>query len=137
VRIYADVFIKCVRDAAKLDDAMTKYFQDGLDDNGAARLVVRGLSSCGVCRRQMDLMERVSRTNADEIRNMFLLCGTCNFRLPVPSKGNIAPNDAMCGICQFQALSITNTETLKSHTICPKCFKYIFLEFIFISDCPG
>lgn len=41
----------------------------------------------------------------------------------LPNNGELSPIDVRCAICQFQVVQVKNTETQKTHTLCPHCFK--------------
>jgi hypothetical protein len=70
----------------------------------------------------MNLVQRGGQ-GPDAMPTTYLQCPFCNDKLLAP-RGSLtgSPND--CAICGFQVLIVLNTETNKSHNVCPKCFRY-------------
>ncbi|CEL93856.1 unnamed protein product [Vitrella brassicaformis CCMP3155] len=57
----------------------------------------------------------------------YLVCtnysNNCPTVLQLPSRGQLTAHNQRCPICHFQALSVRNEETGRSHHICPHCFR--------------
>jgi DNA topoisomerase-3 len=58
----------------------------------------------------------------EESRKRYLFCPTCTIAHAIP-RGEVQAYNHTCPICQFQVITIRNTENQKSHQVCPKCFK--------------
>jgi DNA topoisomerase-3 len=122
-----ECFRICVQEARLLDEALGKYFHEvGNDPASEYALIKRNVSACGICRNGMDLkvqaQENNTARNNRNIPSRFLYCDTCKTAIVVPKKGEFAQCEDLCPICSYQILTVTNLETQKSHTICPKCF---------------
>lgn len=119
-----ECFRNCVQEARMLDEALGKYFQ-GVGGGAANQhqLLARNVSACGVCHNGMDLKVHLSdNTAARNNPRRFLFCGSCQTAHSMPKKGELSQCEDLCPICSFQILTVTNPDTAKSHTICPKCF---------------
>jgi len=124
-----ECFRNCVLEARLLDESLGKYFRGvGHGPANQYQLVTRNVSACGICHNGMDLKVQVQdNTTARNIsgRNVpsrFLFCESCQTAHTLPKKGDFVQCEDLCPICSFQILTVTNTETRKTHTICPKCF---------------
>ena len=51
-----------------------------------------------------------------------LRCATCAADHPLPPLGDLSANAHRCPLCSFQVVTLTNSVTGKSHTVCPSCF---------------
>lgn len=120
-------FDTCVRESDKLDKAVAKYFSKaGGGDDDSFDVIQRDFSNCGNCNKPMDLkVKREQNTTANlndyTIRNLY--CNHCQQAHFLPTKGEICPHQLRCPICNFQVLTVRNTETNKEHTVCPYCFR--------------
>ena len=80
----------------------------------------RDFTTCGVCNTVMDIrVDEEEETLDNAIR--FAHCMSCKKGHKLP-RGDLQPNPVNCGICNFQAVTVTKPDG-KSHTICPQCFK--------------
>lgn len=121
-----EVYMSCVRDVSKLDDAMTKHFHDGADNamlniEANFEVILPDLSQCALG-HPMDLVLRTHGDDNDN-RQLFVHCVECAVRYSVPSKGDLSPTEHVCAICSVRVVNVLNVDTNKSHTICPKCFR--------------
>jgi hypothetical protein len=82
--------------------------------------VQRNFTTCGVCNTVMDIRVDEEEENLDNAIR-FAYCMSCKIGHKLP-RGDLQPNPVNCGICGFQAVTVTKPDG-KSHTICPQCFK--------------
>lgn len=137
-------FETVVREATRLDSAMSKYFgySSNGDSFGNRRNGYNGLpidqntyslsqsrfSKCGTCQQLMDLKVEV-QSNAqhhnpnNSLPKKILVCSSCSKTLFLPIRGELKAVNQTCVICNYQVISILNIETQKSHHVCPFCFK--------------
>nr|PIM04076.1 DNA topoisomerase family protein [Toxoplasma gondii COUG] len=146
------VFLLLKSHAAHMDTEMRNRL-GGLEDSVGRDGVtlVANFSECGKCRAPMDLKvsggprgdgsEGGGRSrrrgrggrhpstaeHTSALVNRFLVCTRlsqgCQTVLLLPPKGELAPHAVRCAYCSFQALSVTNTLTKKTHQLCPQCFR--------------
>lgn len=119
-----ECFISCRRDVLKLEEAVEKYMgradANNRNDQANMNIVSRRLSSCGKCGTQMDLKASGAQGEANTQRILF--CAQCNESNMIPSRGEISAHNHICPICNYQVLSVRNTETGKTYTVCPRCY---------------
>jgi DNA topoisomerase-3 len=119
-----ECFIGCRRDVLKLEEAVEKYMGAGANnrnDQENMNVIARNISMCGKCGNKMDL--KASGAPDDPASQRILSCAQCNQVHMVPARGDITPHAHICPICNFQVLSVRNTETGRSYTLCPMCYK--------------
>ena len=128
--VMKDVFRKCNADVKKLDEAMEKHFAHALRNNNTLHnnqqqssendaMISRSVSACGGCQGMMSLFEK---REDGSVRSRYLFCATCARKHILPKNGDVSGGQVRCAICNFQVLTILNTETTKSHSLCPHCF---------------
>jgi DNA topoisomerase-3 len=126
-----DCFLNCSREVAKLDNSMQKHFPgaaNGANADVAAnfQVVQQRFSACGRCDNLMALRIRTEANNNNSNFNTNsrqLFCSTCETSLQLPAKNELAPHEHRCPLCNYQVITVHNTETGKDHTLCPYCFK--------------
>jgi DNA topoisomerase III len=80
-------------------------------------LVRTEFSRCGNCDILMDLKSVGSGARMERA----VVCGQCGtFKLP--RNGDLSCLGVNCPICSFQVVSIRNTQTSRSHPVCPACY---------------
>lgn len=128
INLMKNCFENCVKEVHKLDRAMEKYFTSlGAGPANRYDIIHRNLSTCGKCHEGMEL--RVERAAAvpGRDKNRFLFCRHCKCAYNLPPRGELQQHEISCSICGFQALTVTNLETNKEHTLCPFCYRYVIL----------
>jgi DNA topoisomerase-3 len=125
-------FIDCNKEATKLDLSMQKHFAEEIRHGGNEAqenfdVIQQRFTACGKCNNPMILRSR-TELNANTNANFSgvtrqLLCTTCDIALSLPSKNELLPHDHLCPLCNYQVITVHNSETGKDHTICPHCFK--------------
>lgn len=106
-------------------------------------------SKCGVCNQLADLKSSVSNSSGGrgqvtsrgrsrtrgrgrgraqrhasvgrEGADRALHCTSCNQTLKLPRNGNLDRSEHDCPICRFQVISVTNSVSNSTHTVCPMC----------------
>ena len=126
-------FLTANNQAQKLDTALTKHYGAQGVVNQAQYVTRQGsFSKCGVCAEMMDLQEElvgraggngVGQGAQDGQKDRILYCKRCRKGVKLPPKGDLSPHLETCRICHYQVLSVHNSETQKTHTVCPFCFK--------------
>lgn len=83
----------------------------------ATTLITANFTRCGQCLNMCDLQQIQAR----QYPPFQLYCSTCPLTLKIPSGAHVALQH-ICPICQFQVLSVSNTERNTSYNVCPYCF---------------
>eukprot|EP01068_Selenidium_serpulae_P020823 Selendium_serpulae@DN9209_c0_g1_i1.p1 len=121
-----------------LDNEIGQHFQPmGTSAAQSGSVVSANFTKCGKCGGTMTLKNaagasrqasRGGRGAAAPRQERFLVCNKrqdgCDTLLHLPPRGDITPHQAICALCNFQVVSLTNSETKKSHTVCPYCFRH-------------
>ncbi|CDF34277.1 unnamed protein product [Chondrus crispus] len=68
-------------------------------------------------RRRAQAHASVRQEGADRA----LDCIPCNKTLKVPRNGNLERSQHECPICRYQVISVTNSTSNSTHTVCPMC----------------
>lgn len=80
-------------------------------------------STCGGCGGKAALKYGPTTAGSSR-RDRALYCTTCAASHILPFHGNLDAHNHVCPICNFQTLSVTNTERNTSHYVCPFCFSH-------------
>lgn len=80
-------------------------------------------STCGDCGGVAALKYGPTAAGSSR-RDRALYCATCAASHILPFHGNLDAHDHVCPICNFQTLTVTNTERNTSHYVCPYCFSH-------------
>lgn len=80
-------------------------------------------STCGDCGGVAALKYGPTAAGSSR-RDRALYCATCAASHMLPFHGNLDAHDHVCPICNFQTLTVTNTERNTSHYVCPYCFSH-------------
>jgi DNA topoisomerase III len=95
---------------------------------GALAVLQVGFTTCGRCAGAMDLMQEAGDGHGGGGRTGYLRCQRCTpnlmLRIPFHPASQITPTQHRCPLCQFFALSVTNTERGTSYTVCAYCFTH-------------
>lgn len=124
LREMKECFKCCRRDVGKLEEAIEKYVTGATNPNHhqtTMQLIGQNFSKCGKCSNYMDLRANGHQNEQGYLRG--LTCKSCSQTHMLPSRGEASAHSHMCPICNFQVLSIKNTESGKMYTLCPMCYK--------------
>ncbi|CUG90018.1 DNA topoisomerase, putative [Bodo saltans] len=96
---------------------------------GALNVLQGGFTACGRCGAGMDLLQEAGDgQQGGGGRTGYLRCQRCTpalmLRIPLHAAAQLTPTQHRCPLCQFFALSITNTERGTMYNICPYCFTH-------------
>ncbi len=114
------VYTTVTQNSAQMDAEMAEHFPR-LGRGRAGRTVRRTFSRCR-CGAEMALRKSGEKR--------FLACSACDGKDGAPAgalqlpRGNLEPHDHTCPICGYQALRVTNSETKRTHHLCPYCFNH-------------
>jgi DNA topoisomerase-3 len=105
--------------------AFDKYFARGagagpVENMTDIRILQRRFSRCGLCHNLMDLKIGTVRAG---VESRCLACSACNKSFQVPLNGELSAHEKSCPICNFQVVSVLNTDKGTTYTLCPKCFR--------------
>jgi DNA topoisomerase III len=109
---------------ARLKQSSVTFNQSFVAEFGAATavhwtLLQANFSRCGRCDRMMQLKES---PNPRRGVNRAVECDECGI-FHVPHLGELSAKPGVfCPVCKFQVIQVLNTDTQKSHSVCPCCF---------------
>jgi hypothetical protein len=98
-----EIYTQLVSMVGHMDRAMSQYFEplvNTMRDNENA-VVTENFTKCGKCGGMTSLVEAdATRMNSERA----IQCQTCKLSLQTPRKGQLAPHDHTCPLCNFQVI---------------------------------
>jgi DNA topoisomerase-3 len=118
VDMYKAIFLAVLARQALMMETLTTHLTRR-QRTAAATTVNANFVVCGQCRGWMSLCTEPGQGPAP---NVFAHCTACNLSLRLPGKGQLSRHGAICPICSFGVVTVTNSETGREHTVCAHCF---------------
>ncbi|KAL8272240.1 hypothetical protein Esti_003834 [Eimeria stiedai] len=135
----AEVFRLLRLHISLLDQQLQRLFPPLSASASEGHVGQRDFCKCAKCGAPMNLMESGGEVGSELFDGdvdrfspylhlfSYQACtnqNTCNLVLRLPQRGALRVGNVVCEYCGFKAVNVENTQTRRSHFVCPHCFSH-------------